>query len=277
MKGQAQILVTKGEDGRSRFRQLRSCAALALRRCGNTIYLVSGAANPIGGDDLSLQVEVGPGASLEIRGVGAALARPDPAGRWSHSRVAVTLAEGASLLWSPPSGISAKNSRHRSQVEISVATGASLWWHEGVVLGRVGEPSGLWQSSFTVARNGRTIFRQANTLGDPAGGLEGPAVTGGAHVIATVLGIGVIPDAAGIGVPSSDRMARTLDEPDAKATAMTLATGTDIVATALAQSEPDARRLASSAAAMLLESTSSTFRSVHGITCDRPEWDKSLT
>jgi hypothetical protein len=53
--------------GRSRVTVLRSDGPLALRETPLGVYLVGTAAGPLGGDDLALDIDVGPGACLMIR------------------------------------------------------------------------------------------------------------------------------------------------------------------------------------------------------------------
>ena len=52
-----------------------------LRRTPDAVYLVGGAAGPIGGDSLELRIDVRAGAALRVRTAAAAVALPGPDGR----------------------------------------------------------------------------------------------------------------------------------------------------------------------------------------------------
>src|ERR1700721_2043243 len=54
-------------SGITRLPVLRSQVPLVLRRTPDAVYLVGGAAGPLGGDVLSLSITVGPGAFLRVR------------------------------------------------------------------------------------------------------------------------------------------------------------------------------------------------------------------
>ncbi|RZU48987.1 UreD urease accessory protein [Krasilnikovia cinnamomea] len=83
MRAAARIVAEADGRGGTRLSVLRGEPPLLLRRTGAaggpaTVHLVGGAAGPLGGDDLRLDVEVGPGAWLEVRSVAATLALPGP-------------------------------------------------------------------------------------------------------------------------------------------------------------------------------------------------------
>ena len=66
---------------------LRSDGPLALRETPRGVYLVGTAAGPLGGDDLALDIDVGPGACLVIRSAAAMLLLPGPEGGESALRI----------------------------------------------------------------------------------------------------------------------------------------------------------------------------------------------
>ena len=68
MRAHAHLVVERDADGRSVVRTLRSAAPLTLLpvRGRPVVHLVGSAAGPLGGDDLTLTVEVGPHARLTI-------------------------------------------------------------------------------------------------------------------------------------------------------------------------------------------------------------------
>jgi len=64
----AAVAVEIDAGGRLRLARLRAQAPLVLRPTGpGQVHLVGGAAGPLPGDRLCLDVEVGPGARLTVR------------------------------------------------------------------------------------------------------------------------------------------------------------------------------------------------------------------
>jgi urease accessory protein len=82
VKAVARLVAVADAAGRTRLSLLRGEPPLLPRRTGVrpdgavVVHLVGGAAGPLGGDHLALDVEVRPGAVLEIRSVAATLALP---------------------------------------------------------------------------------------------------------------------------------------------------------------------------------------------------------
>ena len=73
MRAEARIVAESDRRGGTRLAVLRGESPLLLRRTGPrtggavTVHLVGGAAGPLRGDDLRLDIEVGPGARLARR------------------------------------------------------------------------------------------------------------------------------------------------------------------------------------------------------------------
>ena len=63
--------------------EIRSTPLITLRPAAGAVYLVGGAASPLGGDEASLTIDVEDGATISVRSVAAAVARrgqsPPPA------------------------------------------------------------------------------------------------------------------------------------------------------------------------------------------------------
>jgi urease accessory protein len=76
----ASIEAVAGPGGVTRLPVLASQVPLVLRRTPEAVYLVGGAAGPIGGDSLALHITVGAGAFLRVRTAAAAIALPGPDG-----------------------------------------------------------------------------------------------------------------------------------------------------------------------------------------------------
>ncbi|MFG1608978.1 urease accessory protein UreD [Actinoplanes sp. NPDC049265] len=152
---------------------------------GATVHLVGGAAGPLRGDDLLLEIEVGPGANLEIRSVAATLllpGRPAP-----PSRLVVRATVAGTLRWRPEPTIAAAGCDHHAITEVDVAEGGTLLWRDDLVCGRHNEPSGAVRSDTTVRYAGRTLYRHRLTVGPGAPGWSGAAVLGDAGATGSVV------------------------------------------------------------------------------------------
>ncbi|BCB89031.1 urease accessory protein UreD [Phytohabitans suffuscus] len=210
MKATARITAV-AEAGRTRLVTLRSEPPLLVRRTGHRgpaagplargsaagageveVHLVGGAAGPLGGDRLRVEVTVGPGARLCVRTVAASLALPGPrraerAGTHSTLDVHATVAAGGSLRWLPEPLIAARGCDHVSSSLVDLESDASLTWREEVVCGRHGEDPGDASLHSTVRLAGRTLMRQELAVGPRAAGWAGAAVLGGGRATGTLL------------------------------------------------------------------------------------------
>src|SRR5690606_35571027 len=140
MRASARVVAVH-TDGTTRLPVLCGQPPLLLRRTGPhgavaVVYLVGGAAGPLGGDDLRLTVDVGPGARLVLRGVAAAVALPGPGNDASQIVVEATGAAGGRLDWRPEPLVAAAGCRHRARSQVTLAEGAELTWQEALVCGR---------------------------------------------------------------------------------------------------------------------------------------------
>ncbi|MET9232547.1 urease accessory protein UreD [Lentzea sp. NPDC003310] len=186
MKASARLVVALDSHGNSVVRVLRSMTPLTLvpaRRVGPValVHLVSSVTAPLGGDSLSLTVEVGPGASLELRGVAATLLLPGSSDAESSSLVRF-LVEG-SVRYLPEPTVVTRRARHSAVVEAELDGHAQLRTREVLVLGRTGEPAGSLSSLVRATRCGKPLLHQQLVVGDPAvdgasAGLAGHRVVG---------------------------------------------------------------------------------------------------
>ncbi|GGM96613.1 urease accessory protein UreD [Lentzea pudingi] len=186
MKASARLVVALDSHGNSVVRVLRSMTPLTLvpaRRVGPValVHLVSSVTAPLGGDSLSLTVEVGPGASLELRGVAATLLLPGSSGAASSSLVRFVVQ--GSVRYLPEPTVVTRRANHTAVVEAELDGHAELLMREVLVLGRVGEASGILSSSVRATRCGAPLLHQQLVVGDPlvdssAAGLAGKRVVG---------------------------------------------------------------------------------------------------
>jgi urease accessory protein len=185
MRASARI-VAELEGTRTVLRVLKGEVPLLPRRTGpNEVHIVGGAAGPLGGDELSLEIEVGPGAELWVRTVAASIALPGRDGAESCLTVHAVVGEGARLVFLPEPIVACARSRHHNVSTMDLAASARLTWREEAVFGRFGEPSGDLRLSTTARRDGRPWYRSDVAVGPSHP--NGPAILGGARVLSTLL------------------------------------------------------------------------------------------
>lgn len=216
MKATARITAV-ADAGRTRLVTLRSEPPLLVRRTGHRhadgeveVHLVGGAAGPLGGDRLRIEVTVAPGARLCVRSVAASLALPGPPGSQSILDIHASVAAGGSLRWLPEPFIAAAGCDHVSRSFVDLEPDASLTWREEVVCGRHGEEPGDARLESTVRLAGGTLMHQDLAVGPRAAGWAGPAVLGGGRATGTLLMVDPLwtekpPEAAVLG-PGAARM-----------------------------------------------------------------------
>jgi len=191
---QAHAWVVAEADGRggTRLARVRGEPPLLLRQTQTydgltTVHLVGGAAGPLGGDDLHLNIEVGQDAALCMRTVAASIALPDRSGAPSRIVVTATVANGGSLRWLPEQLIAAARCHHTTLAIVELEEGASLLWRDELVCGRHNEQPGDATVTTSVQYSGRPLLRQTLSVGPRADGWAGPAVLGGAKATGSLL------------------------------------------------------------------------------------------
>lgn len=187
MKARARVVAEADGRGGTRLAVLRSVAPLLLRPTPDGVYLVGGAAGPLGGDDVRLELEVGPGAALTIRASAASVAQRGPHGGRSVLAVDAVVADDARLEWLPEPAVAAAGCWHRVAATVALSPRASMAWRDEVSLGRHAEAPGRWASRLSVEVAGRALLRQELDVGCPSGGWAGPAVTGGGRSVGSVV------------------------------------------------------------------------------------------
>jgi urease accessory protein len=206
VRAAAELVAERGPDGGLRLPVQRSQAPLVLRRTAEAVYLVSGAAGPLGGDQLDLRIEVRAGGSLRLRTVAAAVALPGRYGQESRLTVTATVGPGARLEYLPEPMVAADRARHRTDVSVRLAADAALVLRDEVLLGRYGERGGACRTRLAVDRDcalgWRPLLRHELDVdgADEAG--RGPAVLAGHRAAGTLLT--VEPDGAGEALGADD-------------------------------------------------------------------------
>lgn len=197
MRALARVVAEADGDGVSRLTGLRSEAPLVLRETADALYLVSGAGGPLAGDDLVLEVDVGPGATLTVRTAAASVALGG--GAPSRVRVEARVGAGGTLRWLPEPVVAARGCDHRMEATVDVAAGGRMTWREEIVLGRHGEPPGSVASRLAVDAGGTPLLRHELAVGPSAPHAGGPAIVGAARAVGTLL---VVDPLFGVGHPS---------------------------------------------------------------------------
>lgn len=183
MRASAAVATASSPDGRTLIRRLASAPPLTLRQTGPyTVHLISTAAGPLGGDRLSLDLDVAPRTTLELGSVASTLVLPGDG--TSEMLVTARVGAGATLRFTPEPTVLAAGCEHRLLVRLELAADAEVLWREEIVFGRHGEASGRCHARFDATCDGRPVLRQEFTVGDPDVDTS-PAVYGSARCVGT--------------------------------------------------------------------------------------------
>ena len=247
-------MAVAGTGGVTRLPVLSSQVPLVLRRTPEAVYVVGGAAGPIGGDQLDLRISVGAGAFLRVRTAAAAIALPGPDGLESALRITADVGAGARLEYLPEPVVVSAGARHATIIRVTLAAGASLLLRDELLLGRHGEAGGICRTELQVSYAGRPLLRQSLEVSGADAVTLGPAVLAGHRAVGTALWVdpaaGESPDAAAVadgaagGEPAQASRAKSADAApatDAAVAVMPLA-GPGILVTALANDAVTLRR-----------------------------------
>ncbi|MFF5294733.1 urease accessory protein UreD [Paractinoplanes globisporus] len=195
MRAVARIVAEADGRGGTRLAVLRGESPLLPRRTGGssgagvTVHLVGGAAGPLRGDDLRVEVTVGAGAHLTVRSVAAQLALPGRAGL-PPSRLVVHAEVAGELRWLPEPLIAAAGCDHHARTHVEVAEGGTLLWREDLVCGRHAEPTGTVSLSTTIRYAGATLYRHELAVAPDTGS---PAVLGRYRALGTLVAAPALP------------------------------------------------------------------------------------
>jgi urease accessory protein len=194
MRARARIVAEADGRGGTRLVTLRSETPLLLRHTPSgpgpaTVFLVGGAAGPLGGDDLHLDIVVGPGAVLHVRAVAASIAMPARVPTPSCSAITATVGSAGTLHYLPEQLVAAAWCHHASLATVRVDDGGTLRWRDELVAGRHGEQPGNATVTTSVDYGGVPLLRQTLAIGPDADGWAGPAVLGGATATGSLLSV----------------------------------------------------------------------------------------
>ncbi|WP_433260582.1 urease accessory protein UreD [Micromonospora vinacea] len=192
MRALARLVARADGRGGTALVELHGETPLLLRQTPTdggvaTVHLVGGAAGPLAGDDLRLEIEVGPGAAVRVHSVAASIALPGRAGAVSRMAVRAVVHAGATLHWLPEQLVAAAGCAHLAESRIELDAGATLRWRDELICGRYGEAPGGAVVHTQVDYAGRPLLRQSLAVGPHAPGWAGPAVLGGAPATGSLL------------------------------------------------------------------------------------------
>lgn len=155
-------------------------------RC--TIGLVATGALLLGGDQMEISVEVGPGATLHLRDIAGTVAY-DGRGVPASWDVRVVVHDGGRLRWSGEPFVVADGADVMRQLRVEAAGTAGLLLRESLVLGRSGELGGRLSSRAEAAVDGVGVYREDLELRRHEH-RAAPGMLGGMRVIDSVLSLG---------------------------------------------------------------------------------------
>lgn len=192
MRARAELVVpAEGQASGGVGLRWRSDPPVALRPTGpDRVHLVQAAGGPLGGDELALDIHLGPGASLLVRSAAAMVAQPGhpPAvARWT---VTASLGTGALLDWRPEPTVVCDEAELHSSMRVALDRGAGVVLREEVVLGRAGQRGGRFRGELDVTREGTPLLVHTMLLDGSDPVLSGPAGTAGARVVGMLAAVG---------------------------------------------------------------------------------------
>ncbi|MBZ2197858.1 urease accessory protein UreD [Occultella gossypii] len=201
-------------DGRARIGRLDASQFLRPRLLGvrgrrAEVALIGACAMLLAGDDLRIDIDVGPGAHLvlvEPSGTVAYNAR----GGDAHWSAQVRLADGARLTWAAAPFVLAQGAHVHRHTDLDLALGARALLREVLVFGRSGEVGGALRAALRASYDGTPLLVEDLDLHGGDHGLRtAPGVLGEARVLATLAVLGLTPDEV------TDRHTTTLAGPGA--------------------------------------------------------------
>ena len=145
------------------------------------VMLVQTIAGPLAGDRLRVELDVGPGAALELAANAATLALP--AARPARVELHARLEGSALLVLAPEPVILAAGCKLETTTGLELANGAAAIVRELLVLGRHGERPGRYHATLRAELDGRPLLHDAVALS-------------GARVYGSIALLGLAPTAA---------------------------------------------------------------------------------
>lgn len=170
--------------GRTIVRSIRGGHHFAARETGpGVVHLVGTAAGPLGGDDVTIVVHVGPGARLAVRSSGATIVQPGGQEPDSTLRMLLTIEDEGQLDFGCEPTVVCHRAEHEAEAVLDLTGSGQVRLMEQVLLGRSNEPGGSWIGRTKLTRDGVPELR--HTLRSELIAVDGT------RVISTLLRSGV--------------------------------------------------------------------------------------
>ncbi|MCV7413295.1 urease accessory protein UreD [Mycobacterium florentinum] len=149
---------------RNRLPRIR-CSGGIQARCTapDTVYLVSAAATPLGGDTIDIRVVVEASAVLKLRSAAATVALPGAKTLTSHTDWTIEVSGTLDVDLEPT--VVAADARHMSTVVLVLHDDGRVRFRERVQIGRCNEREGFWSGSLRADRHDRPLLRHRVELG----------------------------------------------------------------------------------------------------------------
>lgn len=159
MKSSIEI-VAESRDGRSVVTAIRGGGHFAGRQTDpDTVHLIGTAAGPLGGDEVTITLRVGPGARLIVRSAAATVVLPGPVRPDSRLTIEAFVDDGGRLVFEPEPTVLAGSCEHEARAVVELRGSGQVRLLEQVLLGRSGEPGGTWAGRTTITRDGVPVLR----------------------------------------------------------------------------------------------------------------------
>ena len=151
------------------------------------VALVGQTALLLGGDQVGLAVEVGPGATLELSDIAGTVAYHGR-GQAASWHTSIRLGLGARLSYAGEPLVISDGADVTRTLTVDLAEGASACLRETVVLGRTGEVGGRLDATTTVRQEGSDLAVERLVL--DAGSRARPGLLAGVRVVDSLLALG---------------------------------------------------------------------------------------
>ncbi|ETW25260.1 urease accessory protein UreD [Mycobacterium gastri] len=149
---------------RNRLPRIQSRGGITARcTAPDTVYLVSAAANPLGGDIVDIRVVVEQGARLRLRSAAGTVVLPGAETPTSQAHWDIEVTGDLDVDLEPT--VVAAAARHLSIVVLRLHDGGRVRFRERVQIGRYGESQGFWTGSLRADRDGLPMLRHRVELG----------------------------------------------------------------------------------------------------------------
>lgn len=176
---------------RSFLRSGRADPPFSVRWCDGRVLVAASAAAPLGGDELSLDIAVGAGATADVGTVASTIVLPGAVAAPSSMTTNCTVAERAHLDWAGEPTVSVVGSDHEVVTNIDLTASSTCRIVEEVALGRTGEPSGRLRLVVRVERGGVVVVHHEELFGPDVPGSGSTVSTGHARHVLSAVHVGV--------------------------------------------------------------------------------------